>query len=73
MTNLEHPLWQDDMPTYTIIENTGIPGSIFVRWPGGEFTVIGNAADDLVERYRAAPDEETRQLVLAEAVSEVAA
>jgi hypothetical protein len=44
------------------------PGAVTIRWARkgafGQSIIWGEKADDLLERLRAAPDEEHRQLIL---------
>lgn len=48
------------------------PGTIRIGWAKkggfGQSLIWGEAADDLMERYRSAPDEEHRQMILRAAV-----
>jgi hypothetical protein len=45
-----------------------LPGEIAITWYQGpnsrELVLSGNQADDFLEKYRAAPDPETKELVM---------
>lgn len=75
---LQHQIWSEDQkPVFAprMIEKPGFlpAGSIELRYfrdpstAASEYAhvITGNDADDFLERYRAAPDEEARQLVMA--------
>lgn len=71
--NLEHPVFSEDGATIRnprLVEHSGYapPGSVEIRWIGNggghSIFLLGNDADDFMERYRACPDHEARDLVL---------
>lgn len=71
--NLEHPVFSEDGVTIRgsrLIEDSGYapPGSVEIRWLGDggghSLFLLGNDADDFMERYRAAKDAESKNLVL---------
>jgi hypothetical protein len=79
-TPLQHPIWPGEemvIRNCQLIEDTGIPGSIFIRWIGAagydEIVLIGNHADDFLELYRAAPDAEARDLIMQHEIRKAAA
>lgn len=68
---MEHPVFQEEViHCCRLVERGGYlpPGCIEIRYIGAEgeqaHVICANAADDFMERYRAAPDDETRQLVM---------
>lgn len=75
--HLEQPLWPEEQtPVYgaRLVENPGfLPAGCIelrfrdeadVRAPERGHVICANMADDFMERYRAAPDEETRTLLM---------
>jgi hypothetical protein len=67
---LEHQIWsEDDFLIHCCVLNENPlgrrPGSVAIQWlgAGGEhkLELLGNKADDFLERYRAAPDNESRE------------
>lgn len=70
MVMLEHRIWEDDeFPVYSarLVDEPGFlpPGCIELRYIGREgeksFIIHANEADDFMEHYRAAPDQEARE------------
>lgn len=77
---LQHPIWAGDeivIHSCRLIDQTGTPGSIILEWqgPAGKdyYVMIGNSADDFLEHYRAAPDDEARDLIMQYEIRKVAA
>ncbi|HEX2654500.1 MAG TPA: hypothetical protein VHN11_12710 [Xanthobacteraceae bacterium] len=75
-----HELWQDrTIHNIYIMENCDLlqPGEICISWYiGAEATpheriISGNEADDFLERYRAAPDQEHKDLVALHMIGEL--
>ena len=72
MSMMEHPLWTEDLlvrdPWLDLWPSAVGPGTVALHWRGGdgahELLLSGNAADDLLERYRAAEDHNGRAAVL---------
>lgn len=70
--NLEHPIFDEaDFPIHAARlagGSSAIPGAVEIRWigDGGEHSLflLGNEADDFVERHRAAPDPEAKEHIL---------
>lgn len=76
-----HQIWQDRTPhNFYLKENCDqlSPGEICISWYVGASAIAemkilsGNQADEFLERYRAAPDPETKELVMLHAIEGVA-
>lgn len=76
MTMMEQPIWAEEIEiTGAYLDEAplpGAPGTIAIRWRSAdgyhELLISGNDADDLIERYRASPDSEHKDLVLRQAI-----
>ena len=76
MSMMEHPVFSEEIEIRDLyLEESPLaraPGTVAIHWhgPSGkhELLISGNDADDLLERYRSAPDSEHKDLVLRQAI-----
>lgn len=81
-TPLQHPVFvEEGMPIHScrLVDKTGIVGAIMLFWkarPDAEedfVVLIGTFADDFLEHYRAAQDDEGRTLIMQHEIRKAAA
>lgn len=75
MMSCVHDFWNDNtVHAIALREHCDLllPGEIAITWYQGpnarELVMGGNQADEFLERYRAAPDPETKELVMLHAI-----